>query len=256
MFYYTSYNYTTHLPISSEYSETEVPQGQSINNKGATMAGAKLAITGTENVGKTHLISQLTDALVMSTDNKAFKGKIPHFRYNEYTGVEDFSQIINDKLEAYKKKMGNYPKTLVVDSITHLQTNMERWANNKFTGFQIWSNLGKEIIEINDFFEELIEGGLNVVLTVHVQYDADTAKYKTTSPGQFGKNGGWISVTDESIFIEVKGNKRILHFKTLKFPCRTLQPTVPTSIDMEQFNINEHIQLLEEAAGESEEWSI
>ena len=133
---------------------------------------------------------------------------------------------------------------------------MEKWANEKFTGYNIWSSLGKDILSINDFLESLVEEGINVVITVHVQYDAETSKYKATSPGQFGKNGGWISVVDESVFIEVKGNKRILHYKTLKFPCRTLQEELPESINLDDFDINAHIRLLEEASTESEEWSI
>lgn len=218
--------------------------------------GIKLGIIATENSGKTTLVSNLEKALVMSTDNKAFKGKVAHFRHNYYDGVEDFVEIASAKMEAYKEKYGDYPKTFVVDSVTHLQSNMEKWANEKFTGFNIWSNLGKDILAINDFFEDIVAEGINIVITAHTQYDADTSKYKIQSPGQFGKNGSWLSVLDEAVFIEVKASKRILHYKTMKFPCRTLQQSLPESVDLDQFDINTHVELLESSVSEADEWSL
>jgi len=219
--------------------------------------GIKLGIVAQEASGKTTLVSQLKDALVVSTDNKAFKGKVPHYRYSTYNGLEDFINTLSEKVEAYETKYNKLPKTIVIDSITHLQNNMERWANEKFTGFNIYSALGKDILGINAFFEEdLIPAGINVVITAHTQYDPDTAKYKIHSPGSFGKNGSWSSVWDEGLFIEVKTGKRLIHFRTSKFPCRTLQSELPDNIDIKDFDINKHIELLENASSESEEWTI
>jgi len=217
--------------------------------------GIKFGIIATENSGKTVLVSKLKEALVMSTDNKAFKGKVAHFRYNNYEGIGDFIDTSTTKLEAYKEKYGDYPKTFVIDSVTHLQNNMEKYANDKFTGFNIWSTLGKDILAINDFLEDIIANGINVVITAHTQYDPDTQKYKINSPGAFGKNGSWLSVLDEAMFIEVKANKRIAHFKTMKFPCRSLHD-LPDSLDLNDFDINNHIELLESTAEESQEWSL
>lgn len=218
--------------------------------------GIKLGVIAQENSGKTTLISKLQNALVMSTDNKAFKGKVPHFRYNYYNGLDNFIETISDKLEAYNDKFGKYPNTFVIDSITHLQNSMETWANDKYTGFNIWSNLGKDILGINAFLEDLVANGINVVITAHTQYDMDTQKYKINSPGSFGKNGSWLSVLDEAIFIEVKSSKRIIHYKTMKFPCRTLQEDLPDSIDLENFDINKHIELLENSSEESDQWVL
>ena len=219
--------------------------------------GIKYGVIAQEASGKTTLISKLEDALVVSTDNKAFKGKVPHYRYSTYNGLEDFINTLSAKIESYEERFGNLPRTIVIDSITHLQNNMERWANEKFTGFNIWSALGKDILAINAFFEEeLIPAGINVVITAHTQYDPDTAKYKINSPGSFGKNGSWLSVLDEADFIEVKGSKRIIHHRTPKYPCRTLQEGIPDSEPIEDFDINKRIEQLEQATTESEEWSI
>ena len=219
--------------------------------------GIKFMVVAQEAVGKTTLVSQVEDALLVSTDNKAFTGKVPHYRYSSYQGVEHFTDTLVEKLEAYKEKYDKYPKTVIIDSITHLQNNMERWANDKFTGFNIWSNLSKDILAINAFFEEeLVPAGINVVITAHTQYDPDTAKYKINSPGSFGKNGSWLSVVDEAVFIEEKGNKRILHYRTMKFPCRTRNEDLPEHIELKDFSINDHIQLLEDSITESEEFRL
>ena len=219
--------------------------------------GIKLLVVAPENSGKTRLISNIENGLVMSTDNKAFRGKVPHFRYNVYNGLDDLIDTISSKLEAYEAKFGHLPETLVIDSVTHLQNAIIKYNNDKYTGFNIWTNINRDVLAINAFIEEeLIPAGINVVMTAHVVYDTEAARWKIDSPGNFGKTGSWLSIVDESVFIEVKGNKRILHFSTMKFPCRTLQAELPESINVDDFNINDHIKLLESSVQESGEWSI
>jgi len=218
--------------------------------------GIKFAVVGFERSGKTRLISQIKDVLVVSTDNKAFTGKVPHYRYSEYNGMDDFTATLNEKVETYIEKMGNTPKTIVIDSITHLTNNMEKYCNEKFRGFDVYKNLGKDILELNAFLESITEAGINVIFTAHTQYDPDTMTYKIHSSGSFGKNGSWLSVVDEAIYIELKGSKRIVHFKTPKFPCRTLHDELPDHIEIDKFDINKHIAMLEKSNGETEEWSL
>lgn len=219
--------------------------------------GIKLGIIALENSGKTTIISQLEGALVASTDNKAFAGKVPHFRYSTYGGLDELLNTFNSKIEAYVEKFGHTPRTLVIDSVTHLANNMERYWNEKATGFAVWGGLGKDILAFNAYLEEvIIPEGINVVFTAHCQFDKDTSKYTITAPGNFGKNGSWNSVTDNSLFIEVKGTKRIVHHTNGKFPCRSNLPGIPESQDMSEYNINDHISALEANVSESEEWSI
>ena len=190
-------------------------------------------------------------------DNKAFKGKVAHFRHSYYDGLEQLTDTIGEKLETYKEKFGDYPRTLVIDSVTHLANNMEKHCNDKYTGFNIWSNLSKDTLSFNAFLEdEIIPAGINVVFTAHTQYDSDTSKYKIASPGSFGKNGSWLSVTDNAIFIEVKGNKRLVHNNTMKFPCRSNLEDIEDFVDMNDYDINAHIDKLEAAVTESDTWSI
>ncbi len=218
--------------------------------------GVKFLIIAKEAVGKTSLAATLEDALVVSTDNKAFTGKVPHFRVSEYEGLKHLEETIVSKVEAYQAKFGKLPRNLVIDSVTHLANNIERYANEKFTGFNVYSNLGKDILAFNHFLEtQVIPAGMNVVLTSHCQFNSDTGRYEIASPGQFGKNGSWLSVVDNSIFIEIKGNKRIVHTNSMKFPARS-NINMVESIDMKDYNINDHIGELEKASTESADYEI
>lgn len=219
--------------------------------------GIKLGIIAMENSGKTTLISQIKDALVVSTDNKAFTGKVPHFRYSTYGGIEDFLGTLESKIESYQEKFKKLPRTLVLDSVTHLAVNMEKYWNDKATGFNVWSGLGKDITTLNAYLEDvIIPNGINVVFTSHCQFDKDTARYTISAAGQFGKNGSWLSVTDNASFLEVKGGKRVIQHTNPKFPCRSNLADIPESQPVDEYDINEHIAALEANIQESEEWTI
>ena len=219
--------------------------------------GIKFLVVGQESTGKTTLISSIKNGFVMSTDNKAFRGKVPHFRYSTYKGLDDLIDTISNKLEVYEAKFGKLPETFVIDSVTHLQNALVKYANDKYTGYNIWTSINKDILAFNSFIEEeLIPAGINVVMTAHVVYDSDNAKFKIPSPGDFGKTGSYLSIVDEAVYLENKGNKRILHYSTMKFPCRTLQAKLPETVAVNDFDINNHIKLLESSVEESTEWVI
>lgn len=219
--------------------------------------GIKLGVIALENSGKTTLISNIKNALVVSTDNKAFRGKVPHFRYSEYLGLEDLFNTISIKIGIYQDKYGKLPKSLVIDSVTHLANSMEKYWSNKATGFSIWSGLGKDILAFNAFLEnDIIPEGINVIFTSHCQFDKDIGKYQISAPGNFGKNGSWLSVTDNAVFIEVKGNKRVIHHTNPRFPCRSNLENIQESQDINDYDINKHIIALENNNKESEEWIL
>lgn len=221
------------------------------------MNGIKLGIIALENSGKTTTISSIKDALVVSTDNKAFTGKVPHFRYSTYEGLDELLGTISSKVEAYQEKFNKLPRTLVIDSVTHLAVNMEKYWNEKATGFNVWSGLGKDITAFNAYLEDvIIANGINVVFTSHCQFDKDTARYQISAAGQFGKNGSWLSVTDNAVFLEVKGGKRTVHHTNPKFPCRSNLSEIPESQSIEDYDINAHISALESSVEESDSWTL
>jgi hypothetical protein len=60
----------------------------------------------------------------------------------------------------------------------------------------------------------------------------------------FAKRGGFLAEVDEALFIEVKSNKRVLHFRSPKLPARSLQEDLPDNMSVEEFNLQDHIEKL------------
>ena len=57
---------------------------------------------------------------------------------------------------------------------------------------------------------------------------------------------GFLSEVDNSVFLEVKSNKRIVHHKSPKFAARSTLPDIPDSQPAEEYNLQEHINKLAE----------
>jgi hypothetical protein len=173
---------------------------------------------------------------------------------------ESVAEVINttiEKIEAYKTKFKKYPDTIVFDSVSKIFDTMLANCNEKYKGFAIYSELDKEVTAFTAFIEDsLIASGMNVVLISHALYDADTSKYNLVGKGSFSKRGGFLAEVDEAIFIEVKSNKRILHFRSAKLPARSLQTDLPDSMPVEEFNLQQHIDMLAESTGEVDEYAL
>lgn len=205
----------------------------------------KLLVSAESNSGKTTLTKSLKDALVVSYDGKKYPYPIPHILVEPFDSVTSLITTINEKIVTYKEKLGEYPKTIVFDSTSKIFDTMLDNCNTKFTGFTVYSNLNKEIHEFTDYIQNtLIASDMNVVLISHAIYDPDTTKYNLVGKGDFQKRGNFLAEVDEAIFIETKSNKRILHFRSTKFPARTLQTDLPDSLPVEEFNLQKHIENL------------
>jgi hypothetical protein len=72
----------------------------------------------------------------------------------------------------------------------------------------------------------------------------------------FQKRGGFIAETDEAIFIEIKNNKRIVHFRSTKFPARTLQTEIVDSMPVEDFNLADHMTILESNQNDADDFAL
>lgn len=205
----------------------------------------KLLISAEANSGKTTLTRDLRDALVISHDGKRYPFPVPHVLVPSFDTIQDLINTVVGKVEAYNAKFGNYPSTVVFDSVSKIFETIHNNCNEKFKGFTIYSELDKEITQFTSFIENsLIASEMNVVLISHALYDADTAKYNLVGKGSFAKRGGFLAEVDEAIFVEVKSNKRIIHCRSTKLPARSLQQDVADSIPVADFNLQEHIELL------------
>lgn len=217
----------------------------------------KLLISAEANSGKTTLTRNLENSLVVSHDGKRYPFPVPHVMVPTFDNIKELIDLTVSKIEAYKEKFGEYPKTVVFDSVSKIFDTIMANCNEKYKGFVIYTELNKEITAFTSFIENsLVASDMNVVLISHALYDADTAKYSLVGKGDFAKRGGFLAEVDEAIFIEVKSNKRILHFRSAKLPARSLNPEVPDNVNAEEFNLQEHIDLLQGSASTVDEFAL
>ena len=218
----------------------------------------KLLISGVERSGKTTLTSKIDDVLVVSFDVKKYPFKVPHVNFNDYTGMTNVIDTINDKISAYEEKFGHFPATVVFDTVTAMYTRMNQWANASFTGFSIHSAINNDTLAFNSYIEDvLLPNGVNVVIVAHTIFDKGTEKFIVPATGAFEKSGSWLGAVDEASYVEVKSDKFYIHHKNLKFPCRsTVGDALPKSQKVDEYDINEHIKLLLEKELHNSEYEI
>lgn len=218
---------------------------------------AKVLIAGLANSGKTTLTKNLKKALVISHDGKKYPFAVPHGLLTELDTTSTLVDFAVEKIEAYKEKFKEYPETIVIDSISRVYDSLYDSCNKRFNGFTIYSQLDKEIKELNDFLEnDLVAAGVNLVILSHALYDAEEKSYNLVGKGSFSKTGGFLSVVDEAIFIEAKNEKRTLHFRSTKYPARTLVEELPDSMLVDKFNLQEHIDLLNARSSNVDEYEL
>jgi hypothetical protein len=205
----------------------------------------KILVSAEANAGKTTLTKSLEDSLVISHDGKRYPFPVPHTLVTSFDTARELNDLVTEKIESYNEKFGSYPKAVVFDSVSKVFDTLYTYCNTRFDNFKIYSELDKEIGGFTSFIEQsLIASGINVVLISHALHDAETGKYSLGSKGSFAKRGGFLAEVDEAVFIELKNNKRILHLKSAKLPARSLQEDLPASMPLDEFSLQEHINLL------------
>lgn len=217
----------------------------------------KLVISGESNSGKTTLTKDVKDTLVISHDGKKYPFAVPHGTITTFDSAADLIAFVETKAAAYNDKFKEMPKVVLFDSVSRIYETLYASCSKKYTGFAVYTQLDKEIKEFADFVENtLVANGIDVVILSHAIYDADTAKYNLVGKGSFSKVGGFLSVVDEAIFIEPKADKRIIHFRSVKFPARTLTEELPDSVNVKDFNLNDHMEILRSHSDKAEEFAL
>jgi hypothetical protein len=219
--------------------------------------GIKLLIAAESNSGKTTLTKELKEALVVSHDGKRYPFAIPHVMVDTFDTTDALINLVNEKIVAYKERFKTYPKTVVFDSVSKIFDTILDNCNTKYTGFAIYSALDKEIHALTDYIQNtLIASDMNVVIISHALFDADTAKYNLIGKGNFSKRGGFLAETDQAIFLETKNSKRIIHFRSTKFPARTLREADPDSVPVDEFNLQTYIDTLAAEQSDVDEFAL
>lgn len=217
----------------------------------------KFLVSAFEKSGKSTITSQLKNPLVINLDQKEYGFKVPHVNIKEYLGMDALLETIAEKLQAYKDKFGKYPENLIFDTVTQMYSAMQKYNSDKYKGFDIHSKNNQETMAFNQFIEQqLLPAGINVIIVAHTLYDEATSRHIIPATGAFAKAGSWTSVVNDSIFVEVKSNKLVVHLKGLKYPARTTLTDLPDSIPVEEYSLQDHLDQLSAKSVEFEDYIL
>lgn len=217
----------------------------------------KMLVSGFESSGKSTITSQLDNALVINFDHKEYGFKVPHVNIKDYEGMDQLLALITEKLQAYNEKFGEYPSTVVFDTVTQLYSSMQKYNGIRYKGFDEHKANNVDTLAFNTFIEDsLIPSDINVVIVAHTIWDEATSRHTIPASGAFAKAGSWLSVVNESIFVEKKSNKLVVHTSGLKYPARTTLKNLDTAVDSTTYSLQDHINKLSEQKLEAEEFQL
>ena len=229
---------------------------------------AKILITGKSNTGKTTLLKTLKNAFVVSRDGKPFSLRLPHVNVPDFAihrengenkpdfTVDKLTSLISEKLDLYNEKFGEYPDTIVFDSVSRIGTDLERTCQEKYSNFEVWSNLNKEMNKFVQATNDLLEAGFNVILIAHAVLDPETKQFIETCKGSFAKTGGFLSTVDYALNIDIVGSKRFVFHHGMSLS-RTLLEGMPDKQNANDFDLQEYVdKIKEQSSTVTEEWSI
>ena len=220
------------------------------------MSHVKLLVSSLPNIGKTTLLKDLTDVLVIARDGKKYPFPQPHVNVPDFTSVEQLIDLIVEKVETYENKIGKLPETIAMDSISKVLLDIEGYTLEQVKSFP-YGKVNTEIKKVVDFIERDMVPNFNIVLVSHAMYSEDVSGYSLVNAGgSYGKKGGILSEVDEAIFVELRGKKRIVHFRNSKMCSRTTLEDLPENMPIEDFNLQEHLEKLQAKQGAAEKWSL
>ena len=220
------------------------------------MAKTKLLISGLPNIGKTTVLQSLKDVLVIARDGKKYPFPQPHVNVPDFESADELIEIITEKINAYEQKLGKMPETIVIDSLSKILLDIEGNILATVKSFP-YGVINTEIKKIVDFIERDLADAFNIVMVSHAIYDEDTVGYKLVNAGgSWGKKGGILSEVDQACFIELKGKNRVLHYRSPKLAARTTIAELPDSIPLEEFNLQQHLNLLTSTQESVTEWTL
>jgi hypothetical protein len=110
--------------------------------------------------------------------------------------------------------------------------------------FKLYAMLDNEIKQFRDMISKVNQNGISLILLSHAMYDEKQGKFRLTGSGKFAKEGGYVAVTDDSLYIDRKGKKRTVYLRGHDLS-RTLHEELPDSVEADDFNLFEHMKVLE-----------
>ena len=164
--------------------------------------------------------------------------------------------MVQEKLTVYEEKFKKSPDTICFDSVSRIFTDIETSCSKRFKGYEVWSNVNREINTFLEAINQMLDSGYNVVLIAHAVWDGDAKKYIETCKGSFAKTGGFLSTVDYAINIDIVENKRILTHRGNNLS-RTLLEDMPEKEDASSFNLQTYLnKIKQQSEVVQEQWSI
>lgn len=220
------------------------------------MSNVKLLVSSLPNMGKTTLLQSLQDVLVIARDGKKYPFPQAHVNVPDFTSADQFISIVCDKIDAYEERFGKMPKIIAIDSISKILLDIEGYCLEQIKSFP-YGKINTEIKKVVDFIERDLASSFDIVLVSHAMYSEDVVGYVLVNAGgSYGKKGGILSEVNESIFLELKGKKRTVHYRNPKTVSRTLIADLPDTVPLEEFNLQTHVELLRTVQSKATEWSL
>jgi hypothetical protein len=254
------------------------------------MASAKILVNGESGSGKTTLLHDLDPktTLVISRDSKGFSLKLPHalitdwygmssFLYGEEIEVEGevtYNKGVLDYIEAFKDKVGDYPETIVFDTVSQITMDVinEAVKTPNVYGSQ-GAEINKELGMFTDFLHNELElNDINIIMLNHVvkdNSDDTSVEYQMFGQGQFKNKGGFYSIVDESITLIPEGSYLTVRTSGKKYQARTTVEKFPQKMyvaangnaykdkklkdDEQYYSLKEHLDILVSNHNEVEE---
>lgn len=235
----------------------------------------RVLISGKANSGKTTLLKALPadDTFIIAVDEKPFPFEIPHSNVYGFSDIESFingEDIENedgdlehidgmfDKLQIYKEKYDKLPKYVGIDSVSRVFQIAYDNLNARFPNdnFKLYAALDREIKILREFLIQLQDNGVDVIMVSHALYDEKEDSYKMVDKGSFSKSGGFLSIVDYAIFVEVKGKKRTIHHRNPSLASRTLIEDIPDKEPVEDFNLHTYLEKLESSKKDVQQFTI
>ncbi len=220
------------------------------------MATSKLLISGLPNCGKTTLLQTLTDVLIIARDGKRYPFEQPHVNVEDFSSVSELIELTTEKIKTYKENYGDYPNTVVFDSFSKLVLDIEGNILERVKSFP-YGVINTEIKMLVDFIERELVESFNVILVSHAMHNAESDEYALINAGgSWGKKGGIISETDQAIFIEIKGKKRIIHLRNPAMLARTTIDSIKDKVPAPDFNLQDHLDLINSKQKDASKFSL
>jgi len=220
------------------------------------MSNIKLLVSSLPNIGKTTLLKTLKNTLIIARDGKKCPLEIPHINVPDFTSADELIGIIVNAVTSYEEKFKEQPKTIAIDSISKILLDIEGYTLEQVKAFP-YGKVNTEIKKVVDFIERDMSPEFNIILVSHAIFNEDVSGYSLVNAGgSYGKKGGILSEVDEAIFLELRGKKRIVHFRNSKMVSRTTCDELPDSMPVEDFNLQKHLELLQSKQHKADKWSL